>query len=427
MHRGCVRGPEVMPLLRLLPLLLLLGGCAGLRLDSRDDTAQHVHMPIVIAHRGASGYLPEHTLEAYRLAIAQGADFIKPDLVPTRDGVLIARHENELSDSTDVADRPEFAGRRTRKRVDGVEVEGWFAEDFSWAEIQTLRARERLPKLRPDGAAHDGRYAIPSFAQVIALAREASKAGRLVGVYPETKHPHYFEREGRQLDGSPIRMDTSAMLLDVLVAEGFTDPSLVFIQSFELGNLIRLARQLMPERGLALPLVQLFGDLDPKAVGQFAQPWDLVAQARDGGDLVSLYPGLGAALGRLDGGLRYADLATPQGLAWLGAHVAGIGPWKDSLLSRRSLGLPQGAAYARQLDGEVHPAMAAARALGLQVHPYTLRAEPAFLSLDELGRPMSVEDELRRLLDAGATGFFIDQPDRGAALRDALSSPAPHH
>jgi glycerophosphoryl diester phosphodiesterase len=142
----------------------------------------------VIAHRGASAERPEHTLEAYRLAIAQGAHFIEPDLVPTRDGVLVARHENALSGSTDVAERPEFADRKTRKQIDGVWVEDWFAEDFTFAELKTLRARETKPAERPGNRAFDDRFSIPSFAEVIALAKEeGERLGRPIGLYPETK------------------------------------------------------------------------------------------------------------------------------------------------------------------------------------------------------------------------------------------------
>jgi glycerophosphoryl diester phosphodiesterase len=407
-----------MPRPWVLFLCLFPGACHGSALDSSAPSSQAGAMPLVIAHRGASAYLPEHTLEAYRLAIAQGADFIEPDLVPTRDGVLIARHENELSDSTDVADRPGFASRRARKRIDGEEVEGWFAEDFDWAEIQTLRARERLPALRPGSAVHDGRYRIPSFAQVIALARDESPPGRRVGVYPETKHPTWFEREGHGLDGERIGIDTSALLLDVLIAEGFTDPRRVCIQSFEVHNLLRLARELMPARGLKLPLIQLMGDLDPAGEGSFARPWDLAGAVEDDAVLAARYPGLAQAMGRSPAGMRYADLASPAGLRWLAGHVQGVGPWKDSLLPRRSLVLAAGSTHGHQLLGGVHPLLAEARSLGLDVHPYTLRAEPAFLSLDETGKPMTMEDELRRLLDAGATGFFTDHPDRGASVRD---------
>jgi len=173
--------------------------------------------PIVIAHRGASAHRPEHTLAAYELAIELGADFIEPDVVSTRDGVLVARHENEISGTTDVASRPEFADRRTVKQVDGRRRDGWFTEDFTLEELRTLRARERLPELR--GTGYDGRFAVPTLDEVIALAARAG-----VGVYPETKHPSYFAGLGLALE-EPL----------LAALEGFGGP--VFIQSFEAGNL----------------------------------------------------------------------------------------------------------------------------------------------------------------------------------------------
>src|SRR3954454_13482610 len=148
-------------------------------------------MPIVIAHRGASGYLPEHTLAAYELGARQGADYIEPDLVATRDGELVCRHENEISGTTDVAGHPEFAARRTTKTIDGVAVTGWFTEDFTLAELRTLRAKERIPDLRPENTAFDGLAQIPTFDEVIDLAQRYG-----VGVYPETKHPTYFDSVG---------------------------------------------------------------------------------------------------------------------------------------------------------------------------------------------------------------------------------------
>ncbi|WP_333586042.1 glycerophosphodiester phosphodiesterase family protein [Phenylobacterium sp.] len=159
----------------------------------RPARADEVRRPLVIAHRGASGERPEHTELAYQRAIDQGADFIEPDLVMTRDGALVARHENEISETTDVAARPEFAARRTRKVIDGRPVEGWFTEDFTLAELKTLRARERLPHLRPLSAAFDGQAVIPTFEEVVALARrESARTGRTIGVYPEMKHPTFF-------------------------------------------------------------------------------------------------------------------------------------------------------------------------------------------------------------------------------------------
>jgi glycerophosphoryl diester phosphodiesterase len=207
----------------------------------------------VIAHRGASGERPEHTLESYHLAIEQGADYIEPDLVMTKDGVLIARHENEIEGTTDVARHPEFASRRRTQIIDGEAMTGWFTEDFTLAEIKTLRARERLPELRPQNRAYDGRLEIPTFDEILELANAANRQpGRpKIGVYPETKHPSHF---------AGIGLPQEQALLDCLARHGYDeDGSPVFIQSFEPGNL----RQL---RGMTrLPLVQLLehdlGDL----------------------------------------------------------------------------------------------------------------------------------------------------------------------
>jgi glycerophosphoryl diester phosphodiesterase len=232
---------------------------------------------IVIAHRGASGERPEHTIAAYALAIAQGADFIEPDLVPTKDGVLVARHENEISGTTDVADRTAFAGRKATKTIDGQQVTGWFTEDFTLAELKSLRARERLPKLRPDNMAYDGEFEIPTLAEVIALAQKHG-----VGIYPETKHPSYF---------ASIGLPVEARLIDQLKASGWakrSDP--VFIQSFEVDNLKALRKI------TDLRLIQLMD--------------------KDGG------PADGAAA-------SYAAMRTPAGLKAIAAYANGIGPNKD--------------------------------------------------------------------------------------------------
>jgi glycerophosphoryl diester phosphodiesterase len=213
-----------------------------------------VNTPIVIAHRGASAHRPEHTLAAYELAIELGADFIEPDVVSTADGVLVARHENEISGTTDVAERPEFAGRRTVKEVDGRRKEGWFAEDLTLDELRTLRARERLPGLR--GTAFDGRFGIPTLEEVIALAARAG-----VGVYPETKHPSYFAELGLALE-PPL----------LAALEGFSGP--VFIQSFEAGNLGAL-------RGLTdHPLVRLTVG-EPPDVAEIAGHADAIGPHKD--------------------------------------------------------------------------------------------------------------------------------------------------
>jgi glycerophosphoryl diester phosphodiesterase len=213
--------------------------------------------PMVIGHRGASGYRPEHTLAAYRLAIEQGADAIEPDLVPTRDGVLVARHESELGRSTDVAARPEFAARRAAKTIDGAALTGWFVEDFTLAELQTLRAREPLPELRPDSAALDGRYAIPTLQEVLELARASG-----VAVFPETKHAGYFARIG---------LAPEEPLVAALEAAGLRGPDApVAVQSFEPAHLVRLRRL----TGVAL--VQL---LAPRGHADLAAPAGLAAIA----------------------------------------------------------------------------------------------------------------------------------------------------
>ncbi len=211
------------------------------------SAAAQAPKPLLIAHRGASGYLPEHTLAAYRLAIEQGADFIEPDLVMTKDGVLVARHENEISGTTDVATRSQYSSRRTTKAVDGRQVNGWFTEDFTLAELKTLRARERIPQLRPDNARHDGRHEIATLEEILDLVKTQP---REIGVYAETKHPAYFQAIGLAMEGPLVRL---------LERHGYGGKSArtapVFIQSFEAGNLRQLARmtqlrlvQLLEER-----------------------------------------------------------------------------------------------------------------------------------------------------------------------------------
>ena len=314
--------------------------------------------PVIIAHRGASGERPEHTIAAYTLAIEQGADFIEPDLVSTKDGVLVARHENEISGTTDVAARPEFAARKTTKIIDGQSETGWFTEDFTLAELKTLRARERLPQLR--STAFDGQFQIPTFAEVIAVAK-----ARKVGVYPETKHPSYFTAIGLPLE---------AKLLANLKAVGWTrrtDP--VFIQSFEVGNLKRL-RPLTKLR-----LVQLMGD---------GAPADSPATS-------------------------YADMATPAGLKAVAAYANGIGPDKKMVLPRTVDGH---LAPATSLVADAHAA-------GLTVHPWTLRAENYFLPADfksgaDPRAHGDVAAEACAFLRAGVDGIFSDFPGEAVKGRD---------
>ena len=308
--------------------------------------------PLVIAHRGASGYRPEHTLASYRLAIALGADYVEPDLVSTRDGILVARHENEIGSTTDVAGRPEFADRLTTKVVDGRAQSGWFTEDLTLAELKTLRAVERLPELRPRNTRYDGRYDVPTFEEVLALVGEESRRlGRPIGVYPETKHPSYFAAIGLALEEP---------LLAALARHGLDRPGApVFLQSFEPGSLQRL-------RALtALPLVQLV-----------------------------------AATGRV-------DLVTPTGLRRVAAYADAVGVAKELVLPRHP---------GTGTIGDASAVIADAHALGLRVHVWTLRDENAFLPTgyrrgdDPAAIGDSIE-EAQAFLDAGVDGLFTDHPD----------------
>lgn len=334
--------------------------------------------PIVIAHRGASGYRPEHTLASYELAARLGADFLEPDLVPTKDGVLACRHEPELGATTDVADHPEFASHRTTKVLDGVPVTGWFVEDFTLAELKTLRAVERFPGIRQHNTLHDRRCEIPTFTELLQLRRQLSgELGRELGVYPETKHPTHFQRAGLALE---------PLLIDALESFGLNHPQApVFVQSFEVTNL-RWLRRL----GLATRAVQLLG-------GSGA-PFD----TRTAGT-----------------GPSYADLGTAEGLAGIRRYAQGIGPDKRRVIPRRSDGAL----------GAPTSLVARAHAAGLVVHAYTFRAENSFLpagyrtsgSPSDYGR--AVEEQVAHL-DAGVDGLFTDQPDVGVLARsEHLSAP----
>ncbi len=332
--------------------------------------------PIVIAHRGASGYAPEHTLASYFIAIGQGADYIEPDLVATRDGVLVARHENEIGGTTDVAARGEFAGRRTTRIIDGASVTGWFTEDFLLEELKSLRARERIPRLRPANTRLDGTLEIPTLEEILALVRGVEEGRRArarelglpvpapIGVYPETKHPSHF---------AAIGLPMEERLVAALERYGYRGSGGgAFLQSFETGNLKVLHRLTQ------LPLVQLI-----EAAGA---PYDLAAS----GDPRT-----------------YADLLTPAGLAQIAAYAACIGPAKPLVIPRDGAGR------------SIRPTslVADAHAAGLKVHPWTFRAESAFLPAGS-----DLEGELREFLAAGIDGFFTDQPDVGVRARDAFAA-----
>ncbi len=344
--------------------------------DDRGGGTQHGGShpaPLVIGHRGAAGYRPEHTLAGYELAARMGADFIEPDLVSTKDHVLVVRHENDITETTNVADHPEFAARKTTKVVDGTSHTGWFTEDFTLAEIKTLRAKERLPEIRQHNTLYDGLFEIPTFDEVLALrARLSHDLHRTIGVYPETKHPTYFQQAHLPLEGP---------LVKALQRAGLTKSSSpVFIQSFEITNLIQLRTQFKVKNKLVF-LTSATG-----------APFDLSSRHDP---------------------RTYADLTTPTGLAWLAKTIDGIGPDKIQVIphdAAGNLGTPT------TLVKDAHRA-------GLLVHPYTFRAENDFLPTDfKVGTDPSdygrILDEITAYLNTGIDGFFTDQADIGVLARD---------
>ncbi|MGB7376675.1 MAG: glycerophosphodiester phosphodiesterase family protein [Rivularia sp. (in: cyanobacteria)] len=406
--------------------------------------------PLVIGHRGASGSRPEHTLASYRLAIAYGADFIEPDLVATKDGELIARHENALavvelddngnivfdedgkpnvtSKTTNVAELDKFAGLLTVKEIDGDKIGGWFSEDFTLSEIKELRARERIPGVRPLNTAFNDEYEIPTFQEVINLVKDVeAETGKKIGIYPETKHPTYFAKEGTLIDGTPINISLSQKLVDTLVESEFTDPDRIFIQSFEIENLIELDKNIMPERGVDIPLVQLLGDFSDDG-GSFSVPYDVVYNFNsDNADAnPEIYQGFPIAF---DENTNYGDLANQEAVNYISTYAEGLGPWKNSFILRESLDTPVDgngdgkAEITTQLTGEVLPLIEWAHNAGLQVHPYTLRNEERFLTLNPDGTPQTAKAEFEQLIELGVDGFFTDYPFTGDQVRDAVVAP----
>ena len=315
--------------------------------------------PLIIAHRGASAERPEHTLAAYERAIDQGADYIEPDLVATKDLVLVSRHENELSGTTDVASREEFEDRRRDKTIDGQKIAGWFAEDFTLAELRTLRAKERIPSLRPANAQFDGLYQVPTFAEIVKLVRAKEAAtGRRIGLYPELKHPEFL------LQNAGI--DMVDLLLRELRVLGITAQDPVFIQSFEIAPLQRLKA-----RGGGFKLVQL--------VAPISGPADEPA-------------------------MRYAEMVTPTGLAEVAKYADAVGAHIALVLT------PDGAPTALVAD---------AKAAGLAVHAWTVRPENDFLPAmlrtgdDPKGKGCGDVKLAALLKAAGVAGVFSDGPLKG--------------
>jgi glycerophosphoryl diester phosphodiesterase len=346
--------------------------------DRRGDRGER--RPLIIGHRGASGYRPEHTLASYALAARMGADYIEPDLVSTKDGVLVARHENEISTTTNVADKPEFAVRKTTKNIDGISLTGWFTEDFTLAELKTLRATERIPQLRPRNTAFNGRYTVPTFQEILDLrARLSRELGREVGVYPETKHPTYFQGIGLPLE-QPLVRALRRNDLDHRNAP-------VFVQSFETGNLKVLGRR------LRVPIVQLLSSA--------GAPFDLVASGST---------------------TTYADLSTAAGLRQIARYADGVGPSKDQIVPRAPAGStepPAGTSLAPTTF------VADAHAARLLVHPYTFRAENAFLPLElrSSADPAAYGNlftEIEQFFGLGVDGVFTDNPDFAVEVRNGV-------
>src|SRR5215211_5999707 len=320
------------------------GSGSKLKPDQRDG--------IVIAHRGASGSRPEHTLDAYRLAIKQCADYIEPDVVSTRDHVLVARHENDISGTTDVADHPEFADRQTTKVIDGTAITGWFTEDFTLSELKTLRAKERMPDVRPENAAYDGKFEVPTLQEVLDLARRSRTCkGKRVGVYPETKHPSYFDSIGLSLEEPLVRQ---------LHDSGYRGKrAAAYIQSFEVGNLQEL-RSMTRVR-----LMQLVN--------------------------------CGAA-----------DLVTPAGLDFASTYAAGIAVCKDLVIPRDGAG---NLATPTSVVADAH-----ARGLKVHAWTFRAENQflPTNLrSSADPNAPGDLAGEIRAFLDAKIDGYFTDNPDIG--------------
>ncbi|MEO9462128.1 MAG: glycerophosphodiester phosphodiesterase family protein [Marinomonas sp.] len=310
---------------------------------------------LIIAHRGASAERPEHTLAAYERAIIAGADYVEPDLVATKDLVLVARHENDLSETTDVAGREEFEHRRRDKMIDGQLTAGWFAEDFTLAELRTLRAKERIPTIRPANTRYDGLYQIPTFAEIIQLVRaKEAETGRRIGIYPELKHPTFLLQEAG--------IDVVDLLVTQLRNEGLDgEDAKIFLQCFEVGTLQRLNQ--MTDN----PLVQL------------------------------AKPGAGPAD---EPAMTYEEMLTPTGLADVAQYADAVGVYTGMILNA---------------DGSAKSLVADAKAHGLDVHAWTLRPENAFLPdmLKGEGGDAGLGDAAAlqaMLAKAGVTGVFADDP-----------------
>ncbi|WP_233202267.1 glycerophosphodiester phosphodiesterase [Dyella sp. AD56] len=344
--------------------------------NSQANEAPLAKKVLVIGHRGASALRPEHTLASYGKAIADGADFIEPDLVMTKDGVPVARHENEISGTTDVAQHAEFASRKTTKTIDGEKVTGWFTEDFTLTELKTLRARERLPQFR--STAYDGEFQIPTLDEIIDfVATESATQGRVIGIIPEIKHGTYFQKASLPMEDR---------VLEILAAHTYTRTAPVEIQSFEIANL-RYLRGKLGKDHPNIRLLQLLGDAKE-------EPYDVVAAGKK---------------------LTFAQMMTPAGLRDIAGYADAIGPNIRSIIplaADGTLGKPTSLAHD-------------AHAVKLELHPYTFRPENYFQAKNfwQGSDPKTFNEagsiaEIRAYLDAGVDAFFTDDPAIGRKALD---------
>lgn len=336
---------------------------------------------IIVGHRGASALRPEHTLESYQKAIDDGADFIEPDLVSTKDGILVARHENEIGGTTNVSTLAQFADRKKTKIIDGVSLTGWFTEDFNASELNLIKARERIPALRPNNTQYNDQFNIPTLEQIIELAeKNYKKTGKIIGLYIETKHPTYFQK---------LNLGMEDPVLKTLAKYQYTrEIAPIYLQSFEVSNLKYFKEQLTLYKTLKnAKIIQLYDD-------KKATPADFVAQ-----------------------GLKtsYGDMATAQGLKTVSTYADGVGPWKPYIFN----------------DSYTAPSsfVADAHAVNLKVHPYTFRPENNFLAANL--KCSSAEADAAKRCEAGANkeyemyfkagvdGLFTDDPGLGRKALDA--------
>ncbi|WP_336030233.1 glycerophosphodiester phosphodiesterase [Acinetobacter pittii] len=358
--------------------LISLVGCNDDDKTENSPTTPEYQLPkiLVVGHRGASALRPEHTLASYQKAIDDGADFIEPDLVSTKDGVLVTRHENEIGGTTNVSTLSQFADRKTTKNIDGKDLTGWFTEDFTLSELQQLKARERIPEFRPANTAYNDLYPVPTLEQVIELAEaNYKKTGKIIGLYIETKHPTYFKNQKLAME------DT---LLKTLAKYEYTrDIAPVYLQSFEVSNLKYLKDQLDLHKTIKhAQIIQLY---DAKT----SQPADFVESGET---------------------KTYADLATAQGLKDVAKYANGVGPSKGYILNFNDKGSVQTTSFIT----DAHTA-------GLKVHPYTFRPENNYLptplkcSQDKPAErcPSGALKEFEAYFKAGIDGVFTDDPALG--------------